>query len=334
MEFYASFVCYGLTVWNTNGEFYTGPLNIQLSDDRVGIPLVAGTAFIYLCGRGLWRGGRNESRWLYVGIFGLLSIILFEGTVAAMDSMIFDSSLSPAGLRDVLDAITPTTLLAGTQAAFFHFPLFVTLSVLWLVTRLNSRWHRNDKSLWIYCAAAYCLAWVPAAAIETSMARMTFDPAMPDFTSIPGSQYAIGIVDVALLVSTAIFLLRGSRIARSTASMMATVNTVAVVTNWFILAWLVNISIDALMYLVPFSTSVDMPYTCTKHDFMWLFVLPAYYVLPWLLIAGYAWRVPMRKPPEDGTPFPRRYCAKCLYNLYGNKSDRCPECGSPLTERQ
>ncbi len=332
MEFYTSFVCYGVTIWNTNGNFYSGPLSLPLVDERILIPLLASTAFIYLCGRGLWRDGHDVSRWLCVGIFGLFSVMLLEATVAATDGMILDFNASSDRPGNVLDAMTPQSLLAGTQAAFFHFPLFITLIVLWLVTRLNSRWHKNDKALWTYCAAAYSLAWVIAAAIETSLARMTFDPAMPDFTNVTGSQYAIGIVDVALLMSTAIFLLRGSRFARSTALMMATVNTVAVVTNWFILAWLVNISIDALMYRIPFATSVEQPHAWTKHDFMWLFVLPAFYVLPWLLIAGYAWRVPMRKPPDDGTPFPRRYCAKCLYSLYGNKSDRCPECGCLLTE--
>ena len=42
----------------------------------------------------------------------------------------------------------------------------------------------------------------------------------------------------------------------------------------------------------------------------------------------YAWKAPMRKPPDDGTPFPRRFCGKCYYNLHGIEANRCPECGT------
>jgi hypothetical protein len=51
---------------------------------------------------------------------------------------------------------------------------------------------------------------------------------------------------------------------------------------------------------------------------------------PWLLIALYAWRVPMRALPDDGSPYPRRYCARCHYNLHGLDADLCPECGNRL----
>ena len=51
---------------------------------------------------------------------------------------------------------------------------------------------------------------------------------------------------------------------------------------------------------------------------------------PWLLIAIYAWRVPMRAIPDDGSPYPRRYSARCYYNLHGINPDRCPECGNEL----
>ena len=39
----------------------------------------------------------------------------------------------------------------------------------------------------------------------------------------------------------------------------------------------------------------------------------------------------MRLPPEDGTPYPRRYCGNCYYNLHGlDTAERCPECGEPV----
>lgn len=35
---------------------------------------------------------------------------------------------------------------------------------------------------------------------------------------------------------------------------------------------------------------------------------------------------------DDGSPWPRRYCGKCFYNLQGVQSEKCPECGTTLTE--
>ncbi|MBI4582099.1 MAG: hypothetical protein HY718_20550 [Planctomycetes bacterium] len=49
-----------------------------------------------------------------------------------------------------------------------------------------------------------------------------------------------------------------------------------------------------------------------------------------LLIAIYARRYPMRVPPEDGSPWPRRYCGQCGYNLHGIEAAECPECGRRL----
>ncbi len=63
-----------------------------------------------------------------------------------------------------------------------------------------------------------------------------------------------------------------------------------------------------------------------------MFVYSVMMAGPWVLIAFYAWRVPMRKPADDGSPYPRRYCGNCYYNLYGVDSQRCPECGVELVD--
>jgi len=85
-----------------------------------------------------------------------------------------------------------------------------------------------------------------------------------------------------------------------------------------------------LEHSVPLATQVDMPFFITKHDFYWLGVAPVRFILPWLLIAWYARRVPMLRPGEDELPFPQQFCGVCHYNLHGIKKDRCPECGSDL----
>jgi hypothetical protein len=53
---------------------------------------------------------------------------------------------------------------------------------------------------------------------------------------------------------------------------------------------------------------------------------------PWILIARHIRRHPMRLPVDDGSPWPRRYCGRCMYNLHGIDAATCPECGRTLIE--
>ncbi|MCB9853904.1 MAG: hypothetical protein H6819_12460 [Phycisphaerales bacterium] len=328
MEFYVLFVTYGTGIWNSNGDFWTGPTNTSLYGEWTRIALLTSTAFLYLCGRGLWRGGRRHSLWLWTGIVGLSAIIVVEAVAAAIVSM--NTDLSIQGLLSASPNRTLDVLWFGVQAASFHLPLWTALVILMLVTRANSRWRKNDKALWVYCAAGYCAGWVVAEIFERTAIAPAFGPIIGTALSNIGIQHAPFIAIVLVLLTTAVLLFRASPLARSTALMTATINAVAVGANWFVITWLVRVSTKALLYQVPFSTPVSTPYFGTKHDFMWLLVLPVHFVLPWLLIAGYAWRVPMRKPPDDGTPYPRRYCTNCHYNLFGNTADQCPECGHAL----
>jgi len=61
-----------------------------------------------------------------------------------------------------------------------------------------------------------------------------------------------------------------------------------------------------------------------------LCVYPAAEVGPWLLIAVWSWRAMVLSRLEDGSPYPRRYCGRCYYNLHGLESEVCPERGSRL----
>jgi hypothetical protein len=333
MEFYAYFVGCGNSIWHSDGNYYGNLMWSAITTEWSQIPLFVGTAFLYLCGRGLWVGGRHEGRWLWLGILGLFAVMILDATAATIDSANSSSLTSLMGYASLFKSSTIDAYLDGLQAAFTHIPLWSSLVALWLVTRPKSRSQRSTKALWVYCAAAYCLAWIPAAMFRLSLVRSVFDYGVNALTNVDNSEYAAIAIYTLLLSTTIILLLRGSRRARSLGLIIATVNTVAVWNSWFVISWLVSVSIKGLSYRIPFSTPTELPDMWTRHDFFWLFVLPAHYILPWLLIAYYAWRVPMRKPPEDDTPFPRRYCAKCLYRLYEKKSDRCPECGSVLTAR-
>jgi len=123
-------------------------------------------------------------------------------------------------------------------------------------------------------------------------------------------------------------LLYRSRLARTGALILAAVNVVGVWCIWYPISMLVRIAIHAMMMSLPLTAEIDEGILWTQHDFLCLFVTPIRLVGPWLLIAIYAWKAPMRKPPDDGTPFPRRFCGKCYYNLHGIDANRCPECGT------
>lgn len=331
MEFYVSFVCSGVTIWGEGRGPWGNPMFGALGAEWSRILLFAGTAFLYFCGRGLWYGGRHENRWLWVGIGGLLFLTACEAIAATTLSL--GRYSPPQGLEFGLSLDSPMldAIWAGTQAAFVHIPLLLSLVALYWVMRPDGRLRRTSKAPWLYCAATYCFACIPMIASESNLVVGEFGYALTPALGITLAHLAIGATYGSLILATGVALLYGSRFARSGALFTGTVNAVAVGASWFVISWLVSNSVTALLNSVPFATPVERPYSWTNHDFMWLCVFPAHYVLPWLLIAIYAWRVPMRKPPDDDTPFPRRYCAKCHYNLYGNESGRCPECGSLLS---
>lgn len=65
----------------------------------------------------------------------------------------------------------------------------------------------------------------------------------------------------------------------------------------------------------------------------WLRIcMPGYVVSvgQWALATWFAFRVPMYRDADDGSPFPRVYCGNCHYNLHGLDTVRCPECGMHL----
>ena len=145
----------------------------------------------------------------------------------------------------------------------------------------------------------------------------------------PSHTVIVLLTAAALLVATACALLFGSRLARTAALVLVAVNIAGAWYRWYPISMLVRTAIRALMMSTPGTADLDT-YLVTQYDFVSLFVDPVPMIGPWMLIALYAHKLPMRGPPDDGTPFPRRFCGNCYYNLHGIADRRCPECGTPM----
>ena len=323
MEFYVTFVYAGLAIWDDDPGLSLGAWAEVLQIPWSRIPLLVGAAMLYLCGRGLWRSRRSEKTWLWLGIVIVFLMIVCEVVAAAMWS-------SRGNPYFAVRSATPigTAILAGIRSGSVHYVLLAVLGVGVWITRPNNRLLRTTTAPWVYCAAAYCLMSIPGGLLGQDNVAQMIGWAMFQRTSISSFFLLAGFISVALLIATAAALLCRSPLARTGALILAAANIVVVWHIWYPISMLVRIAIRAMMMSLPLSAEIDEGAVWTQHDFLGLFVNPVRLVGPWLLIAIYAWKAPMRMPPDDGTPFPRRFCGKCYYNLHGIEANRCPECGT------
>ena len=323
MEFYVTFVYAGLALWDDDHGYWYDALAEALRIPWSRIPLLVGAAVLYLCGRGLWRCGRSEKSWLRLGVVSVFLMIVCEVVAAAVWSSRGNPSFAPRSATPI-----GTAILAGFGSGSVHLMLLAVLGVGVWITRPNNRLLRTTTAPWVYCAATYCLMSIPCGLLGQDNIALTFGWAMFQWTSNSSFFLVAGFISATFFIATAAALLCRWRVARTVALVIAAVNIVGVWYNWYPLSMLVRIAIRAMMMATPLRAEVDESTIWTQHDFLSLFVNPLRSVGPWLLIAIYAWKAPMRQPPDDGTPFPRRFCGKCSYNLHGIEANRCPECGT------
>ena len=323
MEFYVTLVYAGIAIWDDDPGLWFNSFAIVLEAPWVRIPLLVGAAMLYLCGRGLWRGGRSTRFWLWFGIVSLFLMVACEVVARATWSSPPSPFFAPPEAPPLGDAI-----LVVFYSACVHWLLLVVLAFAVWLTRPNNRLLKKTTAPWVYCAAAYCLVSILVGYFGHDSTALTLAGAMFQWTSNPSVIFLPSVVSAVLLLGTAAALLCRWRFARTGALIIAAVNIVGVWYHWYPLSMLVRLAIHALMMATPLRAQVDESPIWTQYDFLSLFVDPLRLVGPWLLIAIYAWKVPMRQPPDDGTPFPRRFCGNCYYNLRGIEANRCPECGT------
>lgn len=325
-EFYTLFVSSGEQYWKADDKFWVDPLTPAMSSEWTLLPLFIGSFVFFLCGRGLWRNRDHWRRWLLFGVLGVTAILIRE-LWTVLD---WATVKATVGFGEDYDRPTLGTLQNAYQAVTLHIPIWLGLIVLQLTEKKRRDSNASLRAPWVLCAILLCLSWIPTVMYKEGFSRATFDWAVGNLTQEPLAEFYTVSVHVGLLFMLAWSLFSKKRIARLLALIILSVNSVILAHEWQFLRGLFLAANRALVHTLPFSTPVEPKILVTNSDLFWLAVFPLRYLFPWLLIAIYAWRVPMWAPADDGTPFPRVYCAKCLYNLHSNKKDRCPECGSDL----
>jgi len=135
--------------------------------------------------------------------------------------------------------------------------------------------------------------------------------------------------------ATTVLLLLAKPVARLAALVMGVVVMVLAVQGAWTVAGLVCSGIRMLYMESPYPMSEEVShwrlFLLNDSTFRWVIIDQLIVAGPWFLIAVYVRLHPMRLPADDGSPYPRRYCANCFYNLHGVNDDQCPECGVVLS---
>lgn len=275
----------------------------------------------YGLGRSLWYSSRRSAYWLWAAITSsLVDIALLILGAFAASSGWYAALWQTDG--QMSNQITWPPLLALILASK-HLPWAGLLLVyLWHTAREPLKTVRYRQ--WVLFAAAWSLTSAPLLWIVEGENWCCPGMCLHDVRQV-------GLAYCMLPPLICVLLLLRWRLARTAALVLAIFETISVAI-WMLYPFLVYCAIRVLRIAHRLSPDIGFWKFHLGHaeSFQFLFVYLVAYAGPWLLIALYAWRVPMRPLPDDGSPFPRHYCDRCGYNLHGLASTQCPECGSRL----
>ncbi len=328
IEFYSEFVCAGHSLhwtWTMSWMWSFAPAERWCETVEYSLRVLRAGAMFGL-GRALWRNLPTDWRWLLwcVG-FSLIwaAAVGVRATIASRPEAYW-----------ILAPYVPVTSrpLIVLMDSSLQLPWLVVLIAYVAASRVfNSR--LQAVNMWVVVAASWCIAHQVAALAEV------YNPIRALQYWPRGLAFPLGrplLVAIACLIPSlvGICLLFVPGLAK----------LLALCTAGSVLTILLGSSVSFFGELWSSAQTLYLsaPHELPTHPTAWTFFLlnssafdsyfvsSVRYVGPWLLIAYYAWRVPMRQLPDDGSPFPRRFCGRCLYNLHGLTSDRCPECGASL----
>jgi hypothetical protein len=307
-------------IWRSHARFDGGVLGYHLMK-------VLAAVLLYLCGRSLWYGGRS-ARW-WVGI----TIVALPAAVGASFACLLYSG---AGIGTLLQHIGLKLPDWCKWLGEFTFPLpwlMILLAAAWRLRPAAKRSPRG-RCVWTYFAGIWC-AGQAIDALTSGESLLNWE--LLRALEIRGLPTQWLLLAPLLPIVVALFLWTGYlRPARLLALALGAAAITVSCVEVYGYTLLSCSAIDALFYAhnVPVSHRAALfplgLVWANESMFLGIFVQPIIEAGPWFLIAWYAWRAPIWVPPEDGSPYPRRYCGRCHYNLHGIDSSRCPECGHEL----
>lgn len=275
---------------------------------------------LFVCGKSLWFG----SKWLYR--YTVMTIVMTLASMVCVTWLEYRTLVSDPTVASVTKSLSWNGVRFILRESGRMTPLVACLGTSLVFQRTRSQKRHFHTSRWVVLAAVWCLAVAFVEPLGGAIGYAFEYYATPfHMQSLAPFVYSLPVLLTSLL------LLRASFLARSAALIVAAVGVVVAAESAYTVPWLVNMAIHALN-LSASGYPGGLPYSWvhTREEFLGVFVQSVALVGPWLLIAVHARFVPMQAPLEDGSPYPRRYCGRCFYNLYGLEADHCPECGRAL----
>ena len=310
--FYEQFVKAGLGLLGQDRPFYLScvrPYQFWI----VLTQLIAAVS-MYLCGRSLWYNGRFEQWWLTIALAAVLGSRIIAAYFQEMHWALFLYGYHNGIAFPIQRAL----------------PWLALLSIALWNTRTPALKDRRGRPAWVRAAAAWSLCNSFPFIAYVSVYHF-FHESYP----MQREDHLWEVMEGWLPLLAAMFLLKGIRMARLPAIAMMLLG-VTLCVDAYMLTSFVQSSLITLFASVSYSIPQDFsafPLGCSllnEYLFHMVFVESVLRAGPWLVIAWYVSRLPLRATPEDGSPYPRQYCGSCLYNLHGISATNCPECGCEL----
>ncbi len=297
IHFYVQFLTVGTSLWD-----HLARNAYRVQGDGYGVsydlPFFLWSLCLWGIGRSFARKSRVTTHWLAAGA------LCMTGAVVSTTWLIVSANSSGSARFQNIVYWSREHAILDQNAWCLPWVAIVFVGV-WYRRRARDQTNVAHRP-WVVIAATWCLGQIPL--VPTVGHPTEFSSAMGRVAILLPWTYTF------LLASTAVLLLVHSRFARTSALAVGAIG-MAVAAFGLYLSW-------------DLTHSATGVYVWTRFTFHALCVHPVSTVGPWLLIAVFAWRIPMAPLPDDQSPYPRAFCRRCGYNLHGLEVARCPECGA------
>lgn len=335
IQFYSGLVSHGFELyWMLRNRRNDGPFDDFESYQVFSLGCRIGFCILlYGLGRSLWYGTARS--WVWVRRL----LVMWAFTMAANVLALLEQwrtlgstvSFVPPGLDGWRIDVKPVAAIVANVDSLPWIGLLIVATMV-ARPRLQPPSDSGQGQPWVWLAATWCFCWLLGSVLclhpssrswNVRFELRTADAAWAEWF------YCTGVLGVGVL------LLLQRRYARTVALAIA-MTELTVIGLQFYRSGLRQYSAIQGLFAGARGLNPRPSWTLVLGNqpaFLLLFVDTVASAGPWLLIAWYGWRVSMKTLPDDGSPFPRRYCCRCHYNLRGLETTVCPECGTPFILR-